>query len=45
MSQRDPKLDSSAERKRIIRGRNLVLGVLLAAFVALVYAISIAKMV
>lgn len=37
-------LDSNAERKRIQRGRNIVLGVLLGAFVILVYAISIAKM-
>jgi len=33
-----------AERKRIIRSRNRVVGVLLLAFVVLVYAISIAKM-
>ena len=44
MSQVDPKRDPAGERKRIIRGRNLVLGLLLAAFVVLVYAISIAKM-
>lgn len=31
-------------RRRIVRGRNIVLGLLLAAFVVLVYAISIAKM-
>jgi hypothetical protein len=37
-------LDSNSERKRIVRGRNLVLGLLLGAFVILVYAISIAKM-
>jgi hypothetical protein len=37
-------LDSEAERKRIQRQRNLVLGLILAAFVVLVYAISIAKM-
>lgn len=34
----------SDERRRIVRGRNIVVGVLLAAFVILVYAISIAKM-
>lgn len=39
----DP-LDSETQRKRIQRSRNLVLGLLLAAFVVLVYAISIAKM-
>lgn len=39
----DP-LDSETQRKRIQRSRNLVLGLLLAAFVILVYAISIAKM-
>ena len=33
-----------AERKRILRSRNRVVGVLLLAFVVLVYAISIAKM-
>jgi hypothetical protein len=37
-------LDSEAQRKRIQRSRNLVLGLLLGAFVVLVYAISIAKM-
>lgn len=37
-------LDSETTRKRIQRSRNLVLGLLLAAFVILVYAISIAKM-
>lgn len=36
--------DSDAERKRIIRGRNLVLALLLAGFVVLTYAISIARM-
>lgn len=39
----DP-LDSETQRKRIQRSRNLVLGLLLGAFVILVYAISIAKM-
>lgn len=37
-------LDPEAERKRIIRGRNRVLALLLAGFVILVFAISIAKM-
>jgi hypothetical protein len=37
-------LDSEQQRRRIVRGRNLVLGLLLGAFVILVYAISIAKM-
>lgn len=36
--------DPDAARKRIQRSRNLVVGLLLAAFVVLVYAISIAKM-
>ena len=35
---------SQEERKRIIRSRNRVVGILLLAFVVLVYAISIAKM-
>jgi hypothetical protein len=37
-------LDPEAERKRIIRSRNLVLALVLAGFVILVFAISIAKM-
>jgi hypothetical protein len=37
-------LDPEAERQRIIRGRNRVLALLLAGFVILVFAISIAKM-
>jgi hypothetical protein len=37
-------LDPEAERQRIIRGRNLVLALLLTGFVILVFAISIAKM-
>ena len=37
-------LDSQAERKRIIRGRNRVMGVLLIGFAVLIFAISIAKM-
>ena len=36
--------DTDAARKRIQRSRNLVVGLLLAAFVVLVYAISIARM-
>ena len=42
-----PNADSAnhdAERKRIQRSRSIVMAVLLAAFVVLVYAISIAKM-
>jgi hypothetical protein len=42
----DP-LDSNSldqQRRRIRRGRNVVLGLILAGFVILVYAISIAKM-
>jgi hypothetical protein len=35
---------ATTERRRIRRSRNLVLGLILAAFVILVYAISIAKM-
>ena len=37
-------LDSNSERRRIQRGRNLVLGLILGAFVVLVFAISIVKM-
>lgn len=37
-------LDSDKQRQRIVRGRNIVVGLLLGAFVILVYAISIAKM-
>ena len=37
-------LDSNSERKRIQRSRNLALGLILGAFVILVFAISIAKM-
>ena len=37
-------LDPETERRRIIRGRNLVLALLLAGFVVLVFAISIAKL-
>ncbi len=40
----DSPRDPETERRRIVKGRNLVLGLLLAAFVVLVYAISIAKM-
>lgn len=36
--------DIDTERKRIQRSRSIVMAVLLAAFVVLVYAISIAKM-
>jgi hypothetical protein len=43
---RTPNFDEEpgAERKRIIRSRNVVLALVLAAFVVLVFAISIAKM-
>jgi hypothetical protein len=37
-------IESDEQRRRIVRGRNIVVGVLLGAFVILVYAISIAKM-
>ena len=37
-------LDSEAERQRIIRGRNRVMGGLLIGFAILIFAISIAKM-
>jgi hypothetical protein len=37
-------LDPEAERQRIIRSRNRVVALLLAGFVILVFAISIAKM-
>jgi hypothetical protein len=36
--------DPDARRKRIVRSRNLVMALLLAAFAVLVFAISIAKM-
>jgi hypothetical protein len=36
--------DADSERKRIQRSRSIVMALLLAAFVVLVYAISIAKM-
>ena len=39
----DPQ-DIEAERRRIQKGRNAVLALLLAAFVVLVFAISIARM-
>jgi hypothetical protein len=37
-------LDSNVERKRIQRSRNIALGLILGAFVVLVFAISIVKM-
>ncbi|MDB5724578.1 MAG: hypothetical protein JWQ16_1332 [Novosphingobium sp.] len=40
----DSPLNADDRRKRIVRGRNIVVGLLLGAFVILVYAISIAKM-
>ena len=36
-------LDPDTERKRIIRSRNVVLGLVLGAFAVLVFAISLAK--
>ena len=36
--------ESDAERRRIQKSRNIVLGALLAGFVILVYAISIVRM-
>lgn len=36
--------NNDSERKRIQRSRSIVMALLLAAFVVLVYAISIAKM-
>ena len=44
MSDRLEPSTPAEERKRIIRSRNRVVGILLLAFVVLVYAISIAKM-
>jgi uncharacterized BrkB/YihY/UPF0761 family membrane protein len=38
------QVESDEQRRRIIRSRNMVLGLLLGAFVILVFAISIAKM-
>lgn len=38
------QVDPEAERQRIIRGRNRVLGILLVGFAILIFAISIAKM-
>lgn len=39
-----PDSGPEAERKRIMRSRNLVLALLLAGFVVLTFAISLAKM-
>jgi hypothetical protein len=39
----DANVDADAALKKIRKSRNLVLGLLLAAFVILVYAISIVK--
>ena len=36
--------DQEAERKRIQRSRNIVMALVMGAFVVLIYAISIAKM-
>ena len=43
-SPQNAELNSDDRRRRIVRGRNIVVGLLLGAFVILVYAISIAKM-
>jgi len=40
----NPPPNADSERKRIQRSRSIVMALLLAAFVVLVYAISIAKM-
>lgn len=40
----DPKRDSDADLQRKRRGRNIALGLVLAALVALFYAITIVKM-
>jgi hypothetical protein len=37
-------IDPETERRRIIRGRNRVLAILLIGFAVLVFAISLAKM-
>jgi hypothetical protein len=39
-----PPADPAAERKRIIRGRNIALGLVLAGFAALFFFITIAKL-
>lgn len=39
-----PDPDPDAERRRIQRGRNTVMALLLAGFVVLVYAISIVRL-
>jgi hypothetical protein len=44
MTNLDPSSGPEAERLRIIRSRNRVLGVLLIGFAILIFAISIAKM-
>jgi hypothetical protein len=44
MTNPDPSSGPEAERLRIIRSRNRVLGVLLIGFAILIFAISIAKM-
>lgn len=40
----DSRAATEAERKRILRNRNVVLAVILVGFVILTFAISIAKM-
>lgn len=44
MNNLDPGSGPEAERLRIIRGRNRVMGILLVGFAVLIFAISIAKM-
>ncbi len=43
-SPQNAELNADDRRRRIVRGRNIVVGLLLGGFVILVYAISIAKM-
>ncbi len=40
----EPKFDPYAERNRVIRQRNIALGLVLAFFVVLFFAITIVKM-
>lgn len=43
-AQFDPSIDPDAARKRVIRQRNIVLGLALAFFVVLFFAITVVKM-
>ena len=40
----DPKFDPYAQRNRVIRQRNIALGLVLAFFVVLFFAITVVKM-